>query len=512
MNRHSVDRRARLSLILAAWSLALPLPVFARTITVDEAIRSALARSSALRQSELRITSSLVREAEVLATTHPQLSIVSEPAYGLVTRRIAGSALPPVPSPEGPSTLIVNSTSAGVSLTQPLPTSGVLSGSLRGGFSVTTEIPDEGEVSSTFSFVPSLSLAVSQPLFVDGKFLDTQQPLLVYEQAEAATREVAISGDLIRRNTVAAVVALYARLGTLRRAANLQSSQRELLAGQLERVEIRRASGQASRQEELALQVQINRLDNLRFQSSLAINELELELTNLTGLPFSPDTELESVDQLGARVEKALAGGLAGLTVEKRARDEALRRAEGSLRLARKQSQATANAVLSLTPRYADAREGEDRLWNSIADYFGEGAGVDVALSVGLSVPLGEAAARERAIRQAEIAVALAREDVQSAVEDAQYKQRLFEMRIDSLTDRIELLKFELTYEESRLNTELELVELGVSTEADVGTIRSDILGAEIELEDLRAQLFLSRMDLAAARGLDLAAIVAAAK
>ena len=505
-----MSHRFWLFLTLLAWSLSFSLPAFTQSITVEEAIKNAIEKNRALKQSDLRVASSVLREAEVLESTRPSLSFFSDPTYGLVTQRIPGIVSPLLPIAEGPSTLIINSTSAGVSLTQPLPTTGVVSGSLSGGFSISTDLPDDGDASSTFSFEPAISVAISQPLFVDGVFIDTEQPQLAYQQAQRTTRELGISGDLIRRGTMASVVALYTQLGTLRRASALQSAQQALLVGQLERLGIRRISGQASRQEELALQVQINRLDDLRLQSSLAINELELELTNITGLPFGPETELEAVDELSARVENSLAAAVAAVTLEKRASDEALARAETTLRLARKQSKATASAALSLTPRYADKRESEEQLWGSIADYFGEGAGVNVALSLGITVPLGESAARERAIRQAEIAVDLAREDVHRAAEDAENQQRLFELRIKNLIDRIELLKFELAFEESQLETELELVELGVSTEADVDTIRSDILTANIEIADLGAQLFLTRMDLADARGLDLAAVIAA--
>lgn len=507
-----ISQRARMLLTFMALTAALPFNASARTITVEEAIEGALAASSALRQTELRIASSLLREAEVLASTRPSFSFVSDPAYGLVTQRIAGLDSPLFPAAGSPSTLIINSTSAGVSLTQPLPTTGIVSGSLRGGFSVASDIPDEGDISNTFAFDPSLAIAISQPIFVDGKFIDTEQPVLTYEQARRSTREVTISGDLVRRQTAAVVVALYTRLGTLRRAVTLQNAQHDLLVGRLEQVRIRRSSGQASPQEELTLQVQINRLDDVRLQSSLAIRELELELTKLTGLQFGPETELERLVDLDARAESSIASAMSVITIEKRAKDEALRRAEVNLQLARKQPQATANAALSITPRYADEREREDELWGSVADYFGEGAGIDVALSIGISVPLGKTETRERAIRQAEIAVDLAREEVQSAAEDAEYRQRLFDIRINNLAERIELLHFELDFEESRLDTEMELVKLGVSTEAEVDEIRSDILSAEIELEDLRAQLFLARMDLAAARGLDLAGIVAAAE
>ena len=499
-------------LVIITWLIVLPLSVFGETITIEEAIQSAIARSSALRQSKLRVASSIIREEEVLENMRPTLSFVSDPAYGLATRRAPGLMPPLVPTAEEPSTLLVNSASAGISLTQPLSTAGVVSGALRGGFSISSDFPDDGEVSSAFAFEPSLSLSITQPVFVDGAFLDTEQPMLAAEQAQRATRELTITGDLIARETAAAVVALYTQLGTLRRAFTLQSAQRELLLGQLEQAEIRSSLGQASAREQLALQVQINRLDDVRLQSSLAINEIELELSELTGLPFTRETELEPVSELSARAGNLLSETASGVTPEKLAADEALRRAETNLLLARKQPQATVNGALSLTPRYADDRADKDKLWGSVSDYFGEGAGVDIALSLGLSVPLGEKTSREREIRQAEIAVDLAREEAENTANDALHQQRLFEIRISSLADRIELLKFELDFQESQLDTELELLELGVSTESEVAAIRSDILTADIELENLEAQLFLARMDLAAARGFDLATVVAPAE
>lgn len=499
-------------LILFTWLLLIALPgsVVGQSITIETAIENAVSRSSSLRQSQLRIASSRLREIDVLESARPRFSFISDPVYGLVTQRIPGVDSSPVQPATEPSTLLINSTSAGISITQPLPTAGVVSGSLRGGFSISSDFPDDGDVSNTFSLEPSLAISVSQPLFVDGKFIDTEQDVLAYEQAQRATKELAISAELVRRETTASVIALYTQLGTLRRAVMLQNAQRELLSKQLEQAEIRRSSGQASRQDELVLQVQINRLDDARLRSELAIGELELQLAKITGLSFGPDTELEPIADLSERADRSLAASLSGITIEKRAVDVTLRRAETDLRLARKQPKATANAALSITPRYADQRQREDQLWGSVADYFDDGGGVDIALSLGLSVPLREANSRDRAIRQAEIAVDLAREELKNTAEDAEHQQRLFELRIKNLADRIELLQFELGFEKSQLESELELVDLGVSTDADVDAVRSDILTAEIELEDLVSQLFLARMDLAAARGLDLGAIISA--
>ena len=477
--------------------------VGAEPVSLADAIQAALDRSIEIRQSSLRIASAELREAAVEAATRPSVELTSDPIYSLVTQRIPD---PTAVSPSGDfADLFVSSTSVGVGIVQPLPTAGIVTGALDLGFTgsrtVSTALDDADPVDS-YSLAPTIVFSYSQPLFVGDDFIEAEQPRLILDQARRGTQETEISGEIIARQIAAAVINLYTQLGTLRRSITLQVAQRELLETQLEQAIIRRESGLGSRDTEIELQIQINRIDDVVLQSELGIAELAIEFERLTGVTVTPDDDLESASLLGERALATVSDRLPSPTSERRAAGIATARAETDLVLAQKQPRMTAQAALSLTPRYQDAREDADLL-DAITDYSGTGAGVDVVVSLGITVPLGEEPSRERERAQARIALDLARAEEERLELESRYQLELFAVRIQSIQSRVAFSEFELEFRRDQLANELELVSLGASSQANADSIRSEILAQELALEDLAAQLFLARMDLAAASGFD---------
>lgn len=481
--------------------------VNATELTLQAAIEAAIRQSAELEQSELRIASSELREIDVEESVAPSLSISADPLYSIVTQRVpevtGGSDTTPG------SNLGINSTGVGLDLSQPLPTGGIVSGALGLGLSATLTNPDSGDRSLSWSLNPALSIAISQPLFVGDGFIEAEQPALILEQARRATLELRIASEATEERIAGLVVALYAQLGTLQRSERIQQAQRELVETRIEQAAIRRETGIGSREDELELQVQLNQVDNRLLQSVLAQREIALELARLTGGEVGANVQLEPIGILEERVEEALANTESALTPAQRSAQEARTRAEVDLVLARKQPRATATTALSVEPRYQDARERDDQLLGALTDFAGDGAGVDLVWSLGFSVPLGERATREREVQQAQIALELSRSEEARLADEVAYQRELFALRAQNVRERIALSQFEIEFQRAQLENELELISLGVSTQTNADVIQSDILALELALEDLRAQLFLTNMDLAAATGLRLQDVVA---
>jgi len=483
----------------------------AQSLTIAEALQAALTRSIDLEQSRIRTAIAATQVERVLDSTRPRLSLSADPVYGLVSQR--GTSFASVSSiadfPPEPSTTVTSSTGADLSLQQALPTSGLLSTSIGTTLSAATAIPDTGDPTTSYSFRPSVALSVSQPLLVDGALLDTEEPRLVLEQAERAVDESSLTAERIRRQIAANVLRTYAQLDGLRRAIDIQFEQRRLLGLQLEQAEIRREQGQGSRQESFALQVQINRTDDAIMQTRLSARELELQLGDLTGLDITSQTRIEPLEQIDAGLHAALAEATPGLAIDSRSAAIALDRATTDLRIAQKQERATGRLALSLTPRYEDSRENPDSLGGAFSDYFGDGAGVDVSLSFGLTVPLGESATREREVHLARLAVELAELELRKIDRDLLSQLEIVRERESITEQRMELLRFEIDYEREQLANEIELVEIGASTDLTADQIRSTIATRQNELADLETQRFLQRVDRAILLGLDIVEVLA---
>jgi outer membrane protein TolC len=473
-------------------------PAAGEELALDDAIVAAIDRSILLEQSRLRTAVAQTRVEATAQTTAPRFSLEAEPVYALNTQRGSNFAdvTSPLDFPPDPTTTVINSTGVGLALRQPLPTTGVLSGNVGTSLSASTSIPDEGNSTTTWSFQPSVSLALSQPLFVDEAFVDTEEPLLVLEQVERGAAESRLSEEQIRRQIATSVTRLYVQLDSLRRAMELQRTQRQLLELQLEQARIRREQGQGSRQESFSLQVQLNRSEDAMLQTRLSAREVELELARLTGADVDESTRLTGVDEARERLG-AVDLEQPSANAELRAAQIGVERAETDLRLARKQERATASASLALTPRYEDERENPDTLGGAFGDYFGEGGGVDVAFSLGVSVPLGEQTRREREVRQAELALEIAQREVDRVAREQRSRLAVLRERLGILEERAELLSFEIEFERDQLESEQELVGIGASTELQVERIRANIAARASELADLETQLFLERLQAA---------------
>ncbi len=487
------------SVVAAAVIAVVPIaPAAGEELALDDAIAAAIDRSIPLEQSRLRTAVARTRVEATEETSAPRFSLEAEPVYALTTQRSSNFAdvTSPLDFPPDPTTTVANSTGVGIVLQQPLPTAGVLSGNVGTSLSASTSFPDEGDTTTTWSFQPSVSLALSQPLFVDGAFVDTEEPSLVLEQVERGAAESRLSEEQIRRQIATNVTQLYVQLDSLRRAMALQRTQRRLLELQLDQARVQREQGQGSRQETFSLQVQLNRNEDAMLQTRLSTREVELELARLTGVDVQESTTLTGMDDARARLG-AVDFEQASANAELRAAQIGVGRAETDLRLARKQARAAASASLALTPRYEDERENPDTLGGAFGDYFGEGGGVDVAFSLGVSVPLGEQTRREREVRQAELALEIAQREVDRVVREQRSRLAVVRERLRILEERAELLSFEMEFERDQLESERELVAIGASTELQVERIRANIAARESELADLETQLLLERLQAA---------------
>lgn len=472
-------------------------------LTLSDAISRALETSIDIEQSRIRTSIAATSVDSVRESTEPRFTLAADPLYSLATQRGANFAdiTSVADFPPSPVTSLTNSTGVSLDVVQPLPSAGRLSAGVSTSFAVTTTFHDD--TSTSYSLRPALSFALSQPLFVDGRFLDTEEPRLVLEQALRGVDESQLVEEQIRRRLTTTVISLYAQLGTLRRSVGTQRAQQRLLELQLDQARIREEQGQGSRQQIFTLQVQLGRVEESILQTELAAREIEIELGRLTGAAIAERTELENADAWAGAPTADLASVSPAPTLEERTALLALERARADLRLARKQERATSTAALSLIPRYADERESPDTLGGTVTDYFGEGAGVDVSLSIGLSVPLGLEASRARAIVQAGYAVELAERDLERAARDRDTEAAIRAQRIRTIEGRIDLVEFELEFDRDQLESELGLRDIGASTELRIEEIRVAIAAGVSRLADLRSQLFLAYVDAAVLRGVD---------
>lgn len=457
-------------------------------ISLANLVEAVFESSAALEQSALRERLSELRRDSVFGAVVPNLTLNADPVYGLRSMRS------PDPAAVPPAVVDTLTQSTGLSLSarQLLPTGGFLVGEIGSGLSATVIDPEGGDPSTSYSLSPSVSFSLSQPLFVDGSLVDVEQFSLNRENALLSVTSAETGTRAAREQLVATVVNLAVRRNALRRVVETQLLQQEILGQRLEEARIRQEQGQGSQQDLVSLQVQLNRLQDAELQSSLSARELELELARLSGVSIDENTDIAIPPPEASPVlpESQMGRPLSVLQAQVE-----LQAARIEYALSQKQPLVTADVFLSLTPRYADERANPDTPAGAFTDYDGQGAGVDLNLGVNLSIPLSEGAARRRTVEQASIAVTLAESALQERENESQASRELNELRVETLRQRIALLQFDLEFEREQLESDLQLQELGTVTPFQVAQRRVSIRSGEIDLQNLRAELYLRELD-----------------
>jgi outer membrane protein TolC len=334
------------------------------------------------------------------------------------------------------------------------------------------------------------------------------------ESADASLAAARTGEEALRQQVVLQTVQLASQRESLRRAAQLQQEQQELLRLQLEQARVRQNQGQGSAQQISALEIQLNRARDAELRNTLAARELALGLERLTGRTVPEQSIIVFPDATGgADHDDGREGGDSGLADGVRspqvARAESeLRAAEADYQLARKQAGATANLAITATPRYRDEREDPEDPATVFSDFTGDGSGVDLNLVLTLEIPLTEGGARRRAVEQAQLSLELAESALERTRREQDSQSVLAELRIETLAQRIELLEFELAFEREQLQSDRELQELGSATRVDIARRLLTITGRENELANLRTELLLQQLELIRLRGDDPATFV----
>jgi outer membrane protein TolC len=405
-----------------------------------------------------------------------------------------------------------------LSVQQILPTAGSLLLSLEDAMTVNTlgaqTIDGAAQVTDPqFSQKPRFSVAVTQPLFLNGKLLDLdlfpaslRKAHIGYLKEEAGNRDA-------RNRAVAQGVEVFLSLVQQRKSAaqmeqslvvtsqNIAKLEQNFKLGAVADADVLEAKLGAGNQKAamLDLRYSIGRAERLLARSigreSLADVTLSEALPGFR-LQASPEQLLEKASLAHPLIQQ---GALAS---EEKGLDDIL---------AGQRSASTLSLSFSFSPRYPLATTADPLkkdLAGSFTELFRDGWGQDYSLSANLGVKLFDGGKlkeeREgaRALQKlADQSLAAQRRAVRDELEAAL-------MRRANLEEKTALLSDSLDLAERRLQTEINLLSLGRSTDLDVLSRRVDREAKANELWKARADLFLVQLTLASAAGEDLGTLI----
>lgn len=413
--------------------------------------------------------------------------------------------------------------SARLSLSQLLPTAGVLSLSLEHVMSVYTsssqQIVSLGPTTSSlspspqFGQKPRISLTLDQPLFVNGKVIDLDLFPATLQKARIGYEKATFDARAQDNRTLFQAVQYFLQIVQLRKAVGQAEKSLAVSQGNLETTEKNFSLGSVAEAKVLDARIALSnqKVELLELRAALSRTERALAHSvgreSFEGVPFAE--EIPVLD-FTMQKEEALARAMSSHPlVQKTALDTEEQKVSDVL--AGRSYASDLSLSFSLSPRYPLVSTTTPYMTDflgSFSDLFSTGSSADFAFSANLRVRLldGERQAADKSASAASIRIAqdslLAQR--QAIREDV---ERGF-LQKTNLQEKILMLEEAVTLAGKRLDAESMLRDLGKSTSLGVDARLADYDLKVNELWKARADLFLMIVDLHSLLGDDLAPII----
>ena len=416
----------------------------------------------------------------------------------------------------------VHNISAGLSVSQLLPTAGSLSLSLNqvtsaytyssqqtvSGADTTTTYPD-----TQFSEQPSISLRLDQPLFVNGKLIDFGLFPATFRQAQLGYLQADSQKRAQVNQTVSQAIQLYLQIVQLRKNIAQTEEAIAVAQGNLETLRKNYALGSVAEADLLDSRIGVANQQGalLDLRATLARAERALShslgVENLQGVSLKED--IPTLDVQMTRTDLMARAMAHHPLIEKLALDAEAKKVSDIL--AGQSYASNLSLSFSYSPRYPFTSSTTSYMTDfshSFTDLYASGAGSDWSLAASVTVHLfdggkqqADRAASAAAIKLAQDNVLSQQQSVQDSVDIDLMQKANLEQKISVLVDAVDLARM-------RAQTEASLYALGKSTDLDVRGRRADFEAKQNDLWRARADLFLTVIDLNALAGEDLAHII----
>lgn len=361
-----------------------------------------------------------------------------------------------------------------------------------------------------FVQAPIATVTFEQPVFCNGRFIDGR----IYSSAlqkQELTKQVSLESErAVRNRVIVGAFALVFDVQNLRNLVGQQEKAIEIRNQGLARLKKSLESGIVAETDVAEMSLEIGREQEVLLQAAYQLATKEDELRSALGMPQgSPillDDDLANLRQIQPPPGPQTGG-------EEFERNPGIELLE--LNLAARRVATILNgfaqagsltSTLTVGPRYPYSRtvSWDQDFGTSFSAFFDPLAGIDVSLSIQLSVPLfpaGKDGSRRSADlaleKMAEEALSVERERIAMRLESLSVRENNLSEKVRLLTDNLELL-------ERQKGMGRKLLEIGLTTELDLADIEVEYVKKEIELRKAHTDIFLAALERLSLLGRDL--------
>ncbi len=458
------------------------------------------------------------------ASIGPRVELDLEP-YSIDQRRVEVPGEPEevmpgveVPGEQEGRTSRSQSTGGTLRFSQSLPSGGRITGDAGLEARVSRLLDENGDDDDpSYEVEPSVGLQFSQPVFVNGRFIDLRVGRALDGEAAVGVRNAEVARRETENGTALAAIELYFVIGNLRDAIETLEFSKTIQQTRIEELESDVEVGIASERQLLQARLAENRTREALLQSREQLRTVERSLNRLADDSF--DIRAFSLERVADYVvaDDPLSEAVATLREEfppdaeqswDLAGNSAVRRADISIQEAVDSAitsdvdrAAELSVVAQMSRRYPDDRDDESNIGSAFTDLFDGDGGFNWRVSLGVRIPLFDGGQRRRSRDADELAIRLAEIERGDAESDARDELGTSLERLGILTDRIAIIDADRAFEFERLEDTEALREIGSATALEVDDVRLDIREREDELREVQLDLLLTLLEVESTLG-----------
>ncbi len=433
---------------------------------------------------------------QVLKSGNPTISFTSDsftsPLYGYSNSSFSSTS---------PITTETHSVSAGLKISQLLPTGGTASLTVDNSLSVsrgTRNDPWE------FSQEPGFSLNLIQPVLSNGRLIDFSAMGNTRENSQISYEISHMNNLGTKNNVLIAVLSLVHRTNILRQSTLIMEKGIKLANLRVEMARQDREGGRISSSDLLGIELDVGRQKEALFDMEYQLAQAEMEISRVLGIEnpsaYKFNLNLTTVDVPGSLESDAVAHSnpdvlKATLTVAQK---------KIALTLNKLADAPVLNFVLRAGPRYPGSRTDTSDPVSSLTDLFSKEAGINLSLGASLNFNIWDGGVSRSARETDGISLEIAQQNLEDSVSKVRQNRKELLGKLKLLEDRIQLLLTTIEYDRQLLQREIVRQERGSSTKVDVETLRLELLSRERDIQNIYGERYITTLQLLASDGNDI--------
>ncbi|MCK4541973.1 MAG: TolC family protein [Spirochaetales bacterium] len=391
--------------------------------------------------------------------------------------------------------------SASISLNQVLPTAGSLAFQIEN-----TMTMDEG---GNCIQNPSLNLSISQPLFVNGKIIDSQLFHGAGKTAEISHTIAKIEQQAEKNRIILQVIINYYSILFKNREIALLEKRCNLLSKELDYENLLRLQGNGSISTILEIELNISLIEKDIIEQRFLLRQEKQNLSRILDMEgdredlvfseeipaISPEEIVEEVVLLRLMEEHNPEIQKKKLSLEQTQIQAALEGRNYSSQLL---------LSCSIQHEHPENYQGSESISGSFSDLFSAGSTYSLNGSIGLTIPVFTGRQRryqERIDRNREF---IAQQNLESSLADETSSMEMLFLRYESLNEELEIHEKYVTINQLRIQEAERMQNTGSITPLEAEKIRLELKKHQNNLWHTKAEIFISVCTILSRTGMDL--------